>query len=60
MMIELWETIWFWVLLIVLSVFGILTVVVGIGGFYDVQALLRSMADRHRPGADDGEDNQLS
>jgi hypothetical protein len=46
-MIELWETIWFWVLVVVLGVFGILTVVVAIGGFFDCKSLLRSISAQH-------------
>ncbi|MDZ4852414.1 MAG: hypothetical protein SGI77_24260 [Pirellulaceae bacterium] len=47
-MIETWETIWFWTLIIVLTVFGVLTIVVGIGGYFDVKTLLRSMNERHQ------------
>lgn len=47
-MIAIWEMIWFWTLIIVLTVFGILTIVVGIGGYFDVKKLLRSMNERHQ------------
>lgn len=49
-MIEVWESIWFWLLTIVLVVFTVLTIVVAIGGFFDCKQLLEAMkSDSEEP-----------
>jgi len=42
-----WAIFWGWLLIIVLVIFAVLAVVVTIGGFFDVKALLKTMEKQH-------------
>ena len=42
-----WATFWGWFLIAVLGVFGLLSIGVAIGGFFDVKALFSSIDRRH-------------
>ena len=44
---DAWATFWGWLLVAVLGVFGLLSVVIAIGGFFDVKALFTSIDKRH-------------
>lgn len=42
-----WLVFWTGTLIVVLSVFAVLAVVIAIGGYGDIQALLKSIEERH-------------
>lgn len=44
---EAWTTFWGWFLIFVLGVFGLLAIVITIGGFFDVKALFRTIDEQH-------------
>lgn len=50
---EFWETFWAVTLAVSLSIFALLGVVVGIGGFFDVRAIFRNLDKQHAESPDD-------
>ncbi|MBN1342670.1 MAG: hypothetical protein JXQ73_08325 [Phycisphaerae bacterium] len=44
---ETWLPIWKWTLIIGVAFFTVLSIVVFIGGVYDIRAMFRSLAEQH-------------
>ena len=47
---ETWLPIWTWTLVLGVIFFAVLSVVVIIGGVYDIRAMFRSLAEQHQRG----------
>ncbi len=44
---DAWATFWGWLFVIVLSIFALLSIVVAIGGFFDVKAMFKAINEQH-------------
>ena len=55
-----WLTLWTAILVVTLSVFAVLTVVVAVGGYFDVKELFRSIDQRHAESRDETSSEQQS
>tara|TARA_R110002049_G_scaffold4601_5_gene32793 strand:- start:1099333 stop:1099485 length:153 start_codon:yes stop_codon:yes gene_type:complete len=44
---DAWATFWGWFLIAVLVVFGLLSIAITIGGFFDVKSLFSSIEQQH-------------
>lgn len=42
-----WPAIWAWIITAGLLIFGLVAIVVAIGGFFDVRAMFRSITAQH-------------
>ena len=50
-----WATFWAVLLIVVLAIFALLTIVIAIGGFFDIKALFSTIERQHAESADQNE-----
>lgn len=50
---EGWIIFWKWLLIVVVIIFGVVSVGVAIGGFFDVKALFKDIDDQHNESDDE-------